>query len=38
MEATAAKMTADPKCWELVNKGTDNFTPGSIRDSMWRTV
>ena len=38
MEATMAKMTADPKYWELVNSGTANFMPGSIRDSMWRTL
>jgi len=38
MGATTAKMTADPKYWKMVNKGTDNFMPGSIRDAMWRTV
>lgn len=38
LEATTAKMTADPKYWELVNKGTENFMAGSIRDAMWRTV
>lgn len=38
MEATTAKMTADPKYWEMVNKGTDNFMAGSVRDAMWRTV
>jgi hypothetical protein len=38
MEATTAKMTSDPKYWEMVNKGSDNFMAGSICNSMWRTV
>jgi hypothetical protein len=38
METTTAKMASDPKYWEMVNKGADNFMAGSICDSMWRTI
>jgi hypothetical protein len=38
LEATNAKMTSDPKYWELVNKSADHFMAGSICDSMWRIV
>jgi len=38
MDAVNAKMLADKHYWEIVSKASDNFLPGSVRDSMWRTV
>jgi len=38
LETQQTKMLADPKYWEMVNKGADNFIAGSIRDEIWRTV
>lgn len=38
MEAAMSKMTSDPKYWDMVNKGSDLFIAGSIRDEIWRTL
>jgi len=33
-----AKSMADPKYMELTKAGAANFIPGSINDSIWRTL
>ncbi len=38
LEAQMAKMTADPKYWDLVNKGSDLVMAGSVHDEMWRSI
>ena len=38
LEAQQTKMTADAKYWELVNKASDLFVPGTLHDEMWRSL
>lgn len=38
MEASQARLLADPKYMELVTKGATNFIAGSTNDVIWRTV
>lgn len=38
MEALSAKMTSDPKYWELVNGAADCFIAGSMHDGIWQTL
>jgi hypothetical protein len=38
MEAVSAKLLADKKYLAITGKGSDNFMPGSMRDSIWRIV
>jgi ketopantoate hydroxymethyltransferase len=38
MEATQAKLLADPQYLEIVARGGPIFIPGSTNDSIWRTV
>ncbi len=38
LDAVSTKLISDKRYWELVGKSSDNFLPGSIRDTMWRTV
>jgi hypothetical protein len=38
LEAVNTKILGDKKYWEIVGKNTDNFLPGSPRDSLWRTL
>lgn len=38
MEAVTLKMTADTAYWALVEKHSADFVPGSVHDSIWRTV
>ena len=37
-EERQLKLAADQKYMQLVASGLDNFVPGSIFDSIWRTV
>lgn len=37
-DAVGLKILGDKKYWEIVNKNTDNFLPGSVNDAIWRTV
>jgi hypothetical protein len=37
-ETVNLKMRDDKHYWEMVSKNSDNFLPGSIRDSFWRVV
>jgi hypothetical protein len=32
------RLIADQKYWEIVNKYTDCFAPGSVNDEIWRTL
>jgi hypothetical protein len=38
MEEVSTKSLADKQYWAIVNKGSDNFVPGSMHDSIWQTV
>ena len=38
MEAIQTKTLADMQYWAIVNKGIENFLPGSFQDSIWRSV
>ena len=38
MEAVSAKLLADTKYLAITGKGSENFMPGSMRDSIWRIV
>ena len=38
LDAVGGKILGDKKYWDIVNKSSDYFLPGSINDSMWRTV
>lgn len=38
MDDINARILADAKYWELVNKASANFLPGSINDSIWRVI
>jgi hypothetical protein len=38
LDATTMKMLGDKKYMEMTAKGTDLFIPGSLQDSIWRTV
>ena len=38
LETVNTKLLADKRYWQLVHKNSDNFLPGSVRDSLWRTV
>jgi hypothetical protein len=38
MEATFAKLMADPKYLEMITKGAENFIAGSVHDAIWRTL
>lgn len=38
METIQNKTLADTQYWAMVNKAMDNFMPGSLQDSIWRTV
>jgi len=37
-ETLTAKLLADKEYMELVSKHADNFLPGSVHDSIWRTI
>lgn len=37
MDATGAKMLADPKYWDKVNSAAECFIPGSTHDGIWKT-
>jgi hypothetical protein len=38
MDAVMTKMFADKKYMDMAAKGSDLFIPGSLQDSIWRTV
>ena len=38
LDAVSSKLLADKPYWAMVGKGTDNFIPGSMRDSIWRVI
>ena len=38
MEAVMNRMLTDKKYMDMAAKGTDLFIPGSLQDSIWRTV
>jgi hypothetical protein len=38
MEEVSTKSLADKQYWAIVNKGSDNFVPGSMHDAIWQTV
>lgn len=38
LEAVNTRLLADTKYWEIVNKATACFLPGSVNDSIWRVV
>ncbi len=38
METLSAKMTADPKYWDLVNGAAACFIAGSMHDGIWQTL
>jgi hypothetical protein len=38
MEVVTKKMLADKHYMEMTTKGSDLFIPGSLQDSIWRTV
>jgi hypothetical protein len=37
-DAVSSKLLSDKHYWEMVGKATDNFIPGSTRDTIWRTI
>lgn len=37
-DAISSALLADKKYWEIVGKASDNFIPGSMRDSIWRSI
>ena len=37
-EVVNTKIREDKHYWEMVNKSSDNFLPGSVRDSFWRVI
>ncbi len=37
-EDLTAKGLADPAYMQMVAKGADNFIPGSVHDSIWRSL
>lgn len=37
-ETLTAKMLADKECMEIISKHADAFLPGSVHDSIWRTI
>jgi hypothetical protein len=38
LEAVNTKTLADKQYWALVNKASDNFVAGSLRDTIWQAV
>jgi len=38
MDAVQTRLLADAKYWEVVNKSSDLWLPGSIHDSIWRQL
>ena len=38
LETVNEKILADKQYWTMVGKSSDNFLPGSVRDSIWRTA
>jgi hypothetical protein len=38
LDAVNGKILMDKKYWEILNQNNDLFLPGSIHDSIWRTV
>lgn len=38
LDAVNSKILADKEYMALASKGSENFLPGSLRDSIWRTV
>lgn len=34
----SVRLFADQKFWEIANKYTDSFVPGSVHDEIWRTL
>jgi hypothetical protein len=38
MDNVNTRILADTKYWELVNKASANFLPGSVNDSIWRVI
>ena len=38
LDAVNSKILADKEYMALAGKGSENFLPGSLRDSIWRTV
>lgn len=38
LDATTLKMLGDKKYMETVAKASDCFIPGSVQDSIWRTI
>ena len=37
-EVVNTKLREDKHYWEMVSKNSDNFLPGSVRDSFWRVI
>lgn len=38
LDAVNSKILADKQYMVLASQGSENFLPGSLRDSIWRTV
>jgi hypothetical protein len=37
-DAVNSALITDKHYWEMVNKASDNFIPGSMNDTMWRVI
>ncbi|MEY4884556.1 MAG: hypothetical protein RIS34_2410 [Pseudomonadota bacterium] len=38
LDAVNTKILSDKQYWEVLSKATDCFLPGSVHDSIWRTL
>ena len=38
MDAVSSKVLADKHYWTVLGKGNEYFLPGSMQDTIWRTI